>query len=127
MASNKLLPLCGIAFVALIALTLGISGSTPESGASAGEVASHYTGNEDREFITSFLFAATVPFLVLFALGLTPLSSGRGTTGARCWGQVANARCDPRGRRDPRHRNDPLRATRQPPPRTRSRRTRCWP
>ena len=90
MASSKLLPLCGIAFVALVALTLGISGSTPEPGASAGEVVSHYTGNEAREFITSFLFAATVPFLVLFALGLTRSAPARDERSS-LWGQVANA------------------------------------
>ncbi len=90
MELKRLLSLSGIAFVALVALSLVIGGGTPEPGESGAEVVSFYDDNEARQFITSFVFAATVPFLVLFAVGLArsvPVHDDRGST----WGQVALA------------------------------------
>ncbi len=90
MASRKLLPLCGVAFVGLVALTLGVGGGTPEPGDTAADIVSFYADNEARTLISSFLFAATVPFLVLFALGLGRTATPRDEQGS-LWGQVANA------------------------------------
>jgi hypothetical protein len=86
----KLLPLSGIAFVALVALSLGIGGGTPEPGESGADVVSFYDDNEARQFITSFVFAATVPFLVLFAVGLARSVETHDDRGS-IWGQVALA------------------------------------
>ena len=85
---KRLFPLAGIAFVALVVLTLVIGGSTPGPGDAAAGVASFYDQNEVRQFVTSFVFAATVPFLILFAVGLR---SAVGEDRSPLWGQVAVA------------------------------------
>jgi hypothetical protein len=88
MRMDRLFPLGGIAFVALVVVTLVVGGSTPEPGDTAAEVVSFYDQNEVRQFITSFVFAATVPFLILFAVGLRSAVGGdRGLL----WSQVAVA------------------------------------
>jgi hypothetical protein len=84
---QKLFQLSGIVFVALVLVTIvGIGGSTPGTDDSATEVASFYSDNEARQFIASFMLAATVPFLVFFAIGLagTPaVREGRGSSWSR--------------------------------------------
>ena len=84
MMQQKLLHLSGIAFVLLVLVSIGIAGSTPGTDESAAEVASFYNDDEFRQFVVSFMFAATVPFLVLFAVGLGRLLSS-------AWSQVAVA------------------------------------
>jgi hypothetical protein len=81
---QKLFHLSGIAFVAVVALSIGVGGSTPGTDDPAAEVVSFYNDNEARQFVTSFLFAATVPFLVLFAVGL-------GRVVSSVWSQVTVA------------------------------------
>lgn len=81
---QKLLHLSGIVFVLLVLVSIGIGGSTPGTDESAAEVASFYNDHDARQFVTSFMFAATVPFLVLFAVGLGRLLSS-------AWSQVAVA------------------------------------
>jgi hypothetical protein len=83
---QKLFHLSGLAFVALVVATLVIGGSTPGTGDSADEVAAFYDDNQLRQFIVSFLFAATVPLLVLFAVGLAERQGAGGP-----WGQVTIA------------------------------------
>ena len=87
---QKLLHLSGIAFVLLVLVSIGIGGSTPGTDDSAAEVASFYNENEVRQFVTVFAFAATVPFLILFVVGLGPAIAARDDRNAP-WGQVAIA------------------------------------
>jgi hypothetical protein len=91
MSHQRLLPLSGIAFVALTLLTIvAISGSTPGSSDTAAEIARFYDANEARQFITAFAFAATVPFLILFAVVLVRSIAAR-TEVSPPWGQVVVA------------------------------------
>jgi hypothetical protein len=91
MSHQRLLPLSGIAFVALSLLTvLALGGSTPGTSDSAAEIVRFYDENDVRQFVTSFAFAATVPFLILFAVGLARAISARAAASA-LWGQVAIA------------------------------------
>jgi hypothetical protein len=81
MRMRRLLPLSGIVFVALVVLTFIIGGSTPDSDASGGEVMSYYDAHEARNIVSSFVLAASVPFLVVFACSLAtalwPTEAGR--------------------------------------------------
>jgi hypothetical protein len=91
MSHQRLLPLSGVAFVALALLAIiAIGGDTPGTSDSVAEIARFYDENEVRQFITSFAFAATVPFLVMFAVGLVGGIAARGDASA-LWGQVALA------------------------------------
>ena len=84
MSARRLVPLSGIAFVALVVVAIvGIGGSTPGTDASAAELASFYDDNAIRQGIGTFVLAASVPFLVLFGVSLAT------TLGARtAWGHV---------------------------------------
>lgn len=79
--SMRLLPLSGIVFVGLVVLIVLIGGSTPDSTASGEEVMSYYDDNEARNIVSSFVLAAAVPFLVVFAVTLAtalwPADAGR--------------------------------------------------
>lgn len=78
MSFKRLLPLSGIVFVALVVIPITLlGGATPGGDASAAEVASFYGDNVVREALATFVFAASVPFLVLFAVSLA------GATGSR--------------------------------------------
>jgi hypothetical protein len=84
-ARDSLFLRSGLAFVILVVVTLVVGGSTPGSDDSA-EVAAFYDEHQVRQFVVTFLLAATVPFLVLFAVGLAErLGDGRR------WGQVTVA------------------------------------
>ena len=89
MQSNKLFALGGVVFVALaLAATIGLSGSTPGTDASSERLASFYSDNDVRQFVTSFVLAAAAPFLVLFGIGLVD-AWGRVESGAvSTWGFV---------------------------------------
>ena len=79
--SMRLLPLSGIVFVGLVVLIVLIGGSTPGSTASGEEVMSYYNDNEAWHIVSSFVLAAAVPFLVVFAVTLAtacwPADAGR--------------------------------------------------
>jgi hypothetical protein len=91
MNTRRLFPLSGIAFVALALLTIiAIGGGTPGTSDSAAEIARFYDENEVRHFITPFAFAATVPFLIVFAVGLVRAIAAPADASA-LWGQVAVA------------------------------------
>ena len=71
MAVNRLLPLSGIVFVALLLLAvIGIGGDTPDSNAPGAEVASFYDEENVRQGLGAFVLAAAVPFLLFFAASL---------------------------------------------------------
>ena len=85
MDSIRLLPLSGIAFVALILLSIVVvGGGTPSSGAPAAEVASFYEESAVRQFLSTFVLAVAGPFIVLFGVSLASISSS-------VWGRVVRA------------------------------------
>jgi hypothetical protein len=84
MNSKRLLPLSGIAFVALVLLVVAVEGATPSSAASADEVASFYDENAVHQFLRTFLLAAAAPLIVLFGVSLASTSSS-------VWRQVVQA------------------------------------
>ena len=68
---RKLFLLSGVAFVALVLVTVvGIGGSTPGSDASGARVASFYDDHAVRQGIGSFVLALAALFVVLFGVGL---------------------------------------------------------
>lgn len=88
MSRQRLLPLSGIAFVGLVVLSIAIRGQTPGPSDSAAKIVAFYDENEVRQFITAFVFAATVPFLILFVVGLRAVTA---RADDRVWGHVAVA------------------------------------
>jgi hypothetical protein len=70
MTTRKLLPLSGTISVLLIALAFVIGGSTPDPDASAAKVLSFYSAHDAREIAVALVLAASVPFLVFFAVAL---------------------------------------------------------
>jgi hypothetical protein len=70
MSTRKLLPLSGIVTVLLVALAFVIGGSTPDPDASAAKVISFYNAHDAREIAAALVLAASVPFLVFFAVAL---------------------------------------------------------
>jgi hypothetical protein len=76
-------------FVVLIALAAPVLGSgSPESDASASAVASYYDAHEVKQIVAAFLFAAAVPFLVLFGVSLAAAASEAETYAQRIWPRV---------------------------------------
>jgi hypothetical protein len=67
MRLRKVLPLSGIALVALIVLGVLLGGSTPASTAAGTKVASYYDSHQARMIIVSFVLAAAGVFIVVFA------------------------------------------------------------
>lgn len=88
MTSSRLFPLSGIVLVALLVASLFVGGATPDSGATAAEVASFYEDDLARQYLGAFLLAAAAPFAVLFGIGLADaLSDGMRSR----WGDVVRA------------------------------------
>jgi hypothetical protein len=82
MEMPRLLPLSGIVFVVLaLVAVIVFGGDTPGSNAPGGEVLAYYDAHQAREVIGAFVLAASVPFLVCFAvtaaMGLWPAEAGR--------------------------------------------------
>jgi hypothetical protein len=88
MSRQMLLPLSGIAFVVLVLLSVIGIGDTPGTDDSAATFVAFYDDNEVRQFILTFAFAATVPFLLLFVVGLRAVMA---RADDRVWGDVAVA------------------------------------
>jgi predicted anti-sigma-YlaC factor YlaD len=79
---RRLLPLSGVVFVVLALLgVVVLGGDTPESTAPGAEVLSFYDDEAGRQAIGTFVLAASVPFLVFFAVSLAnavaPADAGR--------------------------------------------------
>jgi hypothetical protein len=70
MRTPKLLPLGGIIAVLLIALAVVIDGGSPEPDDSAAKVMSFYSAHDVRALAAALVLAASVPFLVFFAVAL---------------------------------------------------------
>ena len=91
MDMKRLLPLSGIAFVALVVVSVVAGGSgTPESDASGADLASFYDQHTVSQGVLTFVLAATVPFLVLFGIGLAGRDESRAGR-ISPWGQVVIA------------------------------------
>lgn len=90
MKHQRLFPLSGIAFVALIVASLAVGGGTPSSGASAAEVAAFYDDDLARQFVSTFILAASALFVVLFGVGLASLISSE-NSGTTAWSHVVMA------------------------------------
>ena len=76
MNARRLPPLSGLVFVATVLVSvIGLGGNTPDSGASAAEVAAFYDGGIWRQAIAALLLAASIPFLIVFAVELAGAAS----------------------------------------------------
>ena len=82
---HALLPLSGIAFVVLVVIGLGVSGSAPSPDAAIDEVVSHYRDNENRARTGIWFFAFAMPFLPLFASCLAGLQPREGNDSRVVW------------------------------------------
>jgi hypothetical protein len=85
--THRLVRLSGLAFVLVVVASLLAGGSTPDSDASASELASFYDGGW-RQGISAMLLAATVPFLVLFAASIVTFVAADREGSAGLWGYV---------------------------------------
>lgn len=89
---RRVLPLSGIAFVAVVLIAVvGIGGSTPTTGDSPESMFDFYDEQTVRQAIASFVFAASVPFLVFFAISLASAFRDRRGESAHLWRQVVVA------------------------------------
>ena len=70
MRITRLLPLSGIAFVALVVLSIAVGGGTPDPAAPAEEVVSFYEEELTRQRLAAYVLAASMPFLLFFASSL---------------------------------------------------------
>ena len=87
MDARRWLPLSGTVFVivALVAV-IGLAGDVPESTAPGAEVASFYDDEQMRQVIGAFLWVASIPFLVFFAVAVAAV--GRSAEARTMWGYV---------------------------------------
>jgi hypothetical protein len=87
MGARRLLPLSGVVFVVFILISVvGLQGDTPENHASGAEVAAFYNGQDIRQALAAVLFAASIPFLVFFAVSVA--TAGRMADAQRVWEHV---------------------------------------
>ena len=83
---ERLTPLTGVVFVAIVVAVFAIGGSTPGDHSSAVKVATFYGKHHDKHVILSFILAFSIPFLLFFVSSLRyDLRRAGGT------GQLANA------------------------------------
>jgi hypothetical protein len=83
---ERLAPLTGIVFIALVFAVFAIGGSTPEEHDSAAKVQSFYIQHHDKHSVLAILMALATPFLLFFASSLRyDLRRAGGT------GQLSNA------------------------------------
>ncbi len=87
MDARRFLPLSGSVFVivALVAV-IGFAGDVPESNAPGAEVASFYDDEQTQQVIGAFLWVASIPFLVFFAVAVAGFA--RSAEARTMWGYV---------------------------------------
>jgi hypothetical protein len=85
---RRVYALSGTAFVVIaVAGVVVLSGNTPDSNASTAKVVSYYDAHAGKQVAAAFFLAASVPFLVLFALHLrSAVTDGRGAS--EIWGRL---------------------------------------
>jgi hypothetical protein len=83
---ERLAPLTGLIFVALVVVVFATGGSTPGDHDSALKVQTYYSKHHDKHMALAFIMAIAIPFLLFFMSSLrTDLRRAGGT------GQLANA------------------------------------
>jgi hypothetical protein len=83
---ERLAPLTGVVFVAIVVAVFAIGGSTPDSGDSAVKVQAFYAKHSDKHMALAFIMSMSIPFLLFFVSSLrSDLRRAGGT------GQLANA------------------------------------
>jgi hypothetical protein len=83
---ERLAPLTGVVFVAIVVAVFAIGGSTPGDHDTAQEVQAFYGAHHDKHMNLAFIMAISVPFLLFFVSSLRyDLRQAGGT------GQLANA------------------------------------
>jgi hypothetical protein len=83
---ERLAPLTGVIFVAIVVITFAVGGSTPGDHASAVKVATFYGKHHDKHMALAFILALSIPFLLFFVSTLRHDLRRAGGTG-----QLANA------------------------------------
>jgi hypothetical protein len=83
---ERLAPLTGLVFVAIVFAVFAIGGSTPSEHDSALKVAAFYGDHHDKHMALSFIMALSIPFLLFFVSSLRYELRRAGGTG-----QLANA------------------------------------
>jgi Domain of unknown function (DUF4386) len=83
---ERLAPLTGLVFVAIVVAVFAIGGETPDQHDTAQEVQAFYGAHHDKHEILSYILAFSMPFLLFFASILRHDLRKRGGTG-----QLANA------------------------------------
>jgi hypothetical protein len=78
---ERLAPLTGIVFVALVIVGVVIQGNTPDTHAPAQEVLSFYSKHHDRMEGSAFIIAIAIPFLVFFVSTLHRVLRAAGGSG----------------------------------------------
>jgi hypothetical protein len=86
---SRLLPLSGVVFVVLALLAvIVLGGSTPDTNAPGSEVLAFYDDETVRQAIGSFMLAASVPFVVFFAVSLANAVAPADSARLPVWGRV---------------------------------------
>src|SRR5919201_226067 len=94
MDARRLLPLSGPAFVVLALLAVVVfGGDTPDSNAPGSEVLSFYDDETMQQGIGAFVLAASVPFLVFFAIGVAQAVAPPDPQRPRLWERVLLTGC----------------------------------
>jgi len=83
---ERLAPLTGLVFVAIVVAVFATGGSTPSEHDSALKVAAFYGDHHDKHMALSFILAISIPFLLFFVSSLRYELRRAGGTG-----QLANA------------------------------------
>jgi hypothetical protein len=83
---ERLAPLTGLVFVAIVVAVFAIGGSTPGDHDSAREVQDFYGQHHDKHMLLAFIMAISIPFLLFFVSILRYELRRAGGTG-----QLANA------------------------------------
>lgn len=88
MRITRLLPLSGVAFVALVVLSVGLGGGTPDPAAPAEEVVAFYEDELIRQRLAAYVLAASIPFLLFFASSLAGFRSPGDPDARAAWRRV---------------------------------------
>jgi hypothetical protein len=88
MRITRLLPLGGIAFVALVVFSIGLGGASPDLDAPAQEVVSFYEDNLGRVRLSALVLAASIPFLLFFASSLAGFRCPGDSDSRAAWRRV---------------------------------------
>ena len=88
MRITRLLPLSGIAFVALVVLSIAVGGGTPDPAAPPQEVVAFYEDELIRQRLGAYVLATSMPFLLFFASSLAGFRWPRDPDARGAWRRV---------------------------------------